>query len=51
MEEEGGGGGVFPTNFRKKKFTSIKFYENLSSGNRKTPCGWTDRHYKANSYY
>jgi len=27
-----------------KKSSYIKFYENLSRGNRVVPCGWTDVH-------
>ena len=26
-----------------KKSSNIKFHENLSSGSRVVPCGWTDR--------
>jgi len=34
-----------------KKYSNIRFHENLSTGNRGVPSGWTDRHDKANSRF
>ena len=34
-----------------EKYWRIKFHENPSSGSRTVPCGWTDRHYEANSRF
>jgi len=38
----------FPRKFFEK-YSTTKFYENPSSGNRVVPCGQKDRHDKANS--
>jgi hypothetical protein len=40
---------IFSTDFLK--YSSIKFHENPSNGNRVVPCGYTDRHDDANSRY
>jgi hypothetical protein len=34
-----------------EKASNIKFHENPSNGSRVVPCGWTDRHDKANSRF
>ena len=34
-----------------EKYSNIKFHENLSSGSRAVPCGWTDRYNEANSCF
>jgi hypothetical protein len=34
-----------------EKYSDIEFDENPSSGSRVVPCGETDRHDKANSYF
>jgi hypothetical protein len=34
-----------------EKYSNIKFHENLSSGSRVHPCGWTERHEKATNYF
>ena len=38
-----------------KKYSNMKFHENLSNGSQVFPCrqtdGWTDRHNKDNSYF
>jgi len=40
----------FPDRFLKK-YWNIKFHDKPSTGSCAVPCGWTDRHDKANSHF